>query len=35
MLKTLESTESTTRPEKAGVRVGSHGGGDGSNDVGH
>ena len=35
MLKTSRSTESTIRPGKGGVGVGSDGGGNGSDDGGH
>ena len=35
ILKTSETTESTTRPEKNRVGVGGDGGGDGSDDSGH
>ena len=35
MLKTSESTESTTSPGKGRVRVGGDGGGDGGDNVSH
>ena len=35
MLKTLESTESTTKPAKGGVGVGGDGGGDSGDDDSH